>query len=177
MANKSDLTHFVSRAPPALERFLHTPDGRTFVDLVIDQSRETWPVRSDRFRMYLDRLYFNKTGRAPRAKELRSSINLCDDFARYEAAEQHVSLRVGSANGKLYLDLADEKGRVVEISSAGWWIPPISPVPFERLPAMRALPVPARGGSLDLLRSLINVAEDDSFTLMLAWLLDAFRNQ
>ena len=40
-----------------LELF-HTPNGTAYADLPIDRHRETWPVRSARFRGWLRRRYY-----------------------------------------------------------------------------------------------------------------------
>src|SRR5271157_4073715 len=45
----------------------HTPDGAAFADLMIDAHRETWPVRSTRFRSWLRRKYYEATGAVPGA--------------------------------------------------------------------------------------------------------------
>ena len=45
----------------------HTPNGTAYADLTIDGHRETWPVRSARFRTWLRRQYYAATG-MPRAQ-------------------------------------------------------------------------------------------------------------
>ena len=44
---------------------------------------------------------------------------------------------------------------------------------FVRTPGMLALPVPETGGSIETLRSLVNVADEQDFVLVVAWLLAA----
>src|SRR5262245_65467253 len=39
----------------------HTPDGTCFADLHIDGHRESWPIRSNGFKQWLRRLYFEAT--------------------------------------------------------------------------------------------------------------------
>jgi hypothetical protein len=43
----------------------HTPIGTAYADFVVDGHRETWPVRSLRFRAWLRRLYHEATQDAP----------------------------------------------------------------------------------------------------------------
>jgi hypothetical protein len=43
----------------------HTANGTAFADLMIEGHRETWPVRSIRFRSWLRRRYYEATGGAP----------------------------------------------------------------------------------------------------------------
>ena len=81
--------------------------------------------------------------------------------------------RVGKFGERLYLDLADEKWRAIEIDASGWRVVPKPPVRFVRTPGMLALPVPETGGSIETLRSLLNVADEQDFVLVVAWLLAA----
>ena len=45
----------------------HTPAGTAFADLLIQGHRETWPVRSRRFRLFLRQNYYEATGTAASA--------------------------------------------------------------------------------------------------------------
>ena len=60
--------------------------------------------------------------------------------------------------GRLYLDLADEHWRAVEIGPDGWRVLECPPVRFRRSPGMLPLPVPERGGSIEALRSFLNLS-------------------
>jgi hypothetical protein len=63
----------------------HTSTGTAYADLVIDGHRETWPVRSARFRGWLRRCYYEATRSAPSAAALNSALNLLDARAQFEA--------------------------------------------------------------------------------------------
>ncbi|HXA32825.1 MAG TPA: hypothetical protein VNV87_11235 [Acidimicrobiales bacterium] len=71
------------------------------------------------------------------------------------------------------LDLGTADGATVEIGPGGWSVLAASPVPFRRTALTGALPVPVRGGSLQDLRKVVNV-EDEDWPLALAWLVSAF---
>src|SRR5262249_3288253 len=95
--------------------------------------------------------------------------------ARAGAGPEHpVYVRVAEAEGKVYVDLADEHCRVVEVDPDGWRVLDRSPVRFRRAAGMRALPEPVRGGTIEELRRLINVEDDRAWRLLVAWLLMAF---
>src|SRR5262249_41146660 len=100
----------------------HDADGREFADLVINGHRETWSIRSKGFKLWLLRLYFEATGGAPNSEALQSALNTLEAKARFNALQHAVFVRVGGLNGKLYLDLCDEKWRAVEIDASGWRI-------------------------------------------------------
>src|SRR5262249_23949511 len=76
-------------------------------------------------------------------------------------------------NGRAYLDLADERWRVVEIDGAGWRILDRSPVKFRRSAEMLPLPEPMPSGSLDELRPFVNIEDDRSCALLVGWLVMA----
>jgi hypothetical protein len=52
------------------ENLFHTAPGTAFVDIIIAGHRETWPIRSKRFRSFLRRCDYHATGEAASAAEL-----------------------------------------------------------------------------------------------------------
>src|SRR5258708_30289623 len=70
-------------AAPA--ELFHTDDGTAFADLMIDGHRETWPIRSSRFRSWLRRQYYEATGAAPSAEAIRSALDLLEARAHFDA--------------------------------------------------------------------------------------------
>ena len=64
----------------------------------------------------------------PGAGAISSAINLLEARAQFDAPQRAVYLRVGEHDGRIYLDLADERWRAVEIGPDGWQVitcPPI----------------------------------------------------
>jgi hypothetical protein len=157
--------------------FFHSPAGVAFADIRVLGHRETWPVRSKGFRRWLARRYFEAVGGAPNSEALQSALNVIEAKAHFDAPELQVHLRLGGADGKLYLDLGDEKWRAVEIDAAGWQIIDEPPVRFRRAPGMLALPEPRPGGSVESLRAFLNVDSKDDFILVVAWALACFRDR
>ena len=113
----------------------HIADGTAFADLMIDGHRETWPVRSTRLRSWLRRKYYEATGDAPGAGAISSAINLLEARAQFDAPQRAVYLRVGEHDGRIYLDLADERWRAVEIGPEGWQVITCPPSGSAGLPA------------------------------------------
>ncbi len=87
----------------------HAADNTAFADLMIDGHRETWPVRSTRLRSWLRRKYYEATGDAPGFGAISSAINLLEARAQFDAPRRAVYLRVGEDDGRIYLDLADDR--------------------------------------------------------------------
>src|SRR5262252_5298711 len=78
---------------------------------------------------------------------------------------------------RLYLDLGDQSWRAVEIDATGWRIIDSPPVRFRRAAGMQPLPMPMSGGSVEKLRSFLNVKTDADSVLAVSWLLAAFRDR
>ena len=164
------------REHPKRFEVFRSRDGRAFADVWDQAIRQTWSVRSKQFEQCLARLYFAS------AKKIASSGSLKRTINQFEAQAQDVGIpvrevfrRVGESEERLYLDLADESWSAVEIDASGWRVVRNPPVRFERAPGTLPLPVPEGGGSLDMLRVLVNLSDEQDFVLVVAWLLGALR--
>ena len=67
----------LARMGTSIELF-HTATDTAFADLVIEGHRETWPIRSKRFRAWLRRRHYEATGAAPSAAAIRSALDLLE---------------------------------------------------------------------------------------------------
>jgi hypothetical protein len=155
----------------------HTADGTGFADFDINGHRETWPIRAKGFRRWLARRFFEATGGAPSSEALQSALNVIEARAHFDAPERVVHVRIGGLDGRLYLDLGDETWRAVEIDATGWRVIDNPPVRFRRAAGMQALPAPVAGGSVEALRSFLNVRSDADFVLVIAWTLACLCNR
>ena len=156
-------------------QLFHATDGTPFADLVIDGHRETWPVRSKRFRAWLRQQYYERTWDAPSPGALNAALNVLEAQAQFAGPERKISVRLAEHDGLIYLDLADEFWRCVEIGPRGWRIADDPPVRFRRPAGMLALPLPARGGSIEPLAPFLNLPDPNDFVLVVSWLLGALR--
>src|SRR5262245_57603472 len=129
----------------------HIATGTAFADLPIDGHRETWSIRSKRFRAWLRRRYYEANGTAASAGAIASALDLLEARAQFDAPERAVHIRVAEHAGCLYLDLADEHWRVVEIGPDGWRLTGSPPVRFRRPAGMLPLPQAQHGGSIEAL--------------------------
>lgn len=92
----------------------------------------------------------------------------------FDGPEHRVYVRLAEHEGKVYLDLGDERCQAVEIDQDGWRVVDKPPVKFRRAKAMLPLPVPERGGSLTDLRRFLNLTGKD-WPLVLGFLVAALR--
>src|SRR4029450_3998492 len=147
----------------ACEELFHTAPGTAFADLLVDGHRETWPIRSKRFRGWLRRRYYEATGGALTGQALSSELDLLEARAQFESPERSVHVRLAEDAGRIYLDLADDHWRAVEIGPEGWRVVRCPPVRFHRKAGLLPLPPPQRGGSLEQLALLLKLFGHDLF--------------
>jgi hypothetical protein len=159
----------------ACGELFHNATGTAFADLLVDGHRETWPIRSKRFRGWLRRRYYEATGGALGASMISSELDLLEARAQFDAPERSVHVRIAEQDGHIYLDLADEAWRAIEIGSDGWRVNKFPPVRFRRPAGMLPLPVPEHGGSIEALLPLLNLSTRSDFVLVVAWMLAALR--
>jgi len=155
--------------------FFHTPAGTGFVDLLINGHRETWHIRSQRFRTWLRRRHYEETRTALNAAEIRSTLDLLGAHAQFDGPERVVHVRLAEHPGHIYLDLADDTWRAVEIGPEGWRVVGSPPVRFRRAAGLLPLPVPRPGGSIEALAAFLNLPNRNDFVLAVAWLLSTLR--
>jgi hypothetical protein len=155
----------------------HAPDGTGFADLEVNGHRETRPIRGKAFRRWLARRFFEATRGAQSSEALQSALDVIEARAHFDAPERAVHTRVGDLDGRLYLDLGDETWRAVEIDATGWRVIDKPPVRFRRAAGVKPLPVPVPGGSVEALRSFLNVRSDADFVLVVAWALACLRGR
>jgi hypothetical protein len=160
----------------ACGELFHTAIGTAYADLLVDGHRESWPIRSKRFRGWLRRRYYEATGGAASAAEIRSALDLLEARAQFDAPQRAVHIRVAEQAGHIYLDLADEHWRAVEIGPDGWRVIDHPPVRFRRSAGMLPLPMPEHGGSIEALNAFLNLPSRNDFVLVVAWLLAALRS-
>ena len=161
------------REPGERIELFRSRGGQVFADCYDGAVRKTWPVQSKTFSQRLARRYFEIENRIATPSQLKATINQIEAQAQLDGPEREVFHRVGKFGDRLYLDLADEKWTAIEIDASGWSPVQNPPLRFMRTPGMLALPVPEKGGSIEALRSLVNVADEQDFVLVVAWLLAA----
>jgi hypothetical protein len=160
----------------ACSELFHTAAGTAFADLLVDGRRQTWPIRSKRFRGWLRRRYYQATGGALGGQAISSELDLLEAWAQFAAPERPVHVRLAEYDGRIYLDLGDEHWRAIEIGPDGWRVSKSPPVRFRRPAGMLPLPVPQPGGSIEALLPLLNLSSRNDFVLVVAWLLAALRS-
>lgn len=152
----------------------HDRDGNVYATVPVDGHRETWPLHSRGFRQWLARRFYETHEKAPGSQATQDALGVLGGQALFDGSERPVAVRLAEHEDKIYLDLCDPAWRAVEIDASGWRIVADPPVRFRRARGMLPLPDPIPGGSLDELRTLVNINESD-WRLYVAWLVQALR--
>ncbi|MDQ6832949.1 MAG: hypothetical protein M3008_06085 [Chloroflexota bacterium] len=163
-----------AEAAELLELF-HNPDGAGYATFQVGDHRETRPLRSRQFKLWLTKLSYEQRRKTPRTQALNDALAMLEARARFDGQEYPVHVRLAEQDGNIYLDLCNERWEVVEVDDHGWRVLTVSPVKFVRTKKMLALPVPIEGGSIAALRPFVNVGGDADFVLVVAWLIGALR--
>ena len=152
------------------------PDCDAFADITVNGHRETHRIRGQGFRQWLRHQFFRKTKTGANSDALQVATETIAAKAMFEGDEHEVHCRIAEHGGTIYIDIGDKDWIAIKVTAAGWDIVADPPVRFLRAPSMRPLPVPARGGSIELLRPFCNLSQD-GFTLFVAVLLAGLRPQ
>lgn len=153
----------------------HTPEEEAFATLLSNGHPENYSINSWDFRQWCVKLFFERYGKPPNNQALQDSLRLFEAKAHYEGREYPVFIRVAEYDGSFYLDLGDKEWQVVSISPQGWQIIQNPPVRFRRARGMLALPLPQNPGRLNFLRDFLNISDEETWILILSWLVGCFR--
>jgi hypothetical protein len=99
----------IALARGSVELLFHHQD-RAYADICVGGHRETWPVKSKRFRQWLKRLYYAKHNKAPNAEAVQQAVDHVEAAALFDGEERQVALRVASHDGRIYIDLEAPTG-------------------------------------------------------------------
>ncbi len=152
----------------------HSPDSVGYISTVVGNHREHWPIRSNAFRRWLQCEYYRKCKAAANAQAIQDAIGVLEGKALFDGREYPVHLRLAEHEGNIYIDLCDTAWRVVEISQTGWRILTDSPVKFRRCKAMKALPEPVVGGTVEEVQQQLDIGKYN-WPLVVSWILAALR--
>jgi putative DNA primase/helicase len=153
----------------------HDASRNGYASFSVKEHRQHWPIRSREFRMWISGTYYKKTGSAIGGQALEDALRIFEARAVHDGPLFECFLRVGHADGAIYVDLCDEHWKAVEITAQGWHVVEHPPVKFLRSPSMRPLPEPEAGSLIEELRSYLNFKSDDDFVLAVAYLVGALR--
>ena len=150
-----------------------TPDDRVYADVITDGIRHTMVLRGKQFKQYLRSMQFENTEKSPGSDAVQQAIDTLEALAVKNADKRDVQVRLAEHDEKIYIDLADESWKSIEVDRHGWRVVDDSPVRFIR-GASSPLPMPIEGGRVEDFKDLCGFS-DDAWVLILTFLLQALK--
>jgi hypothetical protein len=159
-----------------LELF-HTPEGKSFATVSVDGHNETYGLASKKFKVFLRRRFYQDFRAAIGSQALNDAIGVLEGKALFDGPNIEVYVRVAEHGENIYIDLADETWRSIEISKEGWNVVANAPVRFRRTMGMMPLPVPVRNDAdaETNFRACINYGSEENLLLIKEFELASMR--
>jgi hypothetical protein len=148
-------------------------DGQFYIAIPANGFVENWSLASNYFRDWLCYHAYRTLGRSPAPPAIETVVRTLSAKAKFEGRQERPWLRVGRRGDRIYIDLCNGKGDVVEATRDDWRVIKNTGLPFVQTDDMRPLPVPEKGGLIEELRRFVNVHDDRQFMLIVGWLVAA----
>jgi hypothetical protein len=167
----------------------HDPEGEPYATVDVGDHLETHHLKSKGYKRWLRQKFYveekkrlEESGKpkarpeVPRTQMVNDALAQLEAICQFEGPEYEVHVRVAEHNGSIFVDLADKRWRAVCIGPNGWRVISVPPVKFIRPKGMKPLPKPVKGTQgARKLRELLKIRDEDSWRLIQAWLIAAFR--
>jgi hypothetical protein len=149
----------------------HASEGGCYISLRYpDGHFEHRSLKSKATRQWLGGLYYFKTNRVATSSSISAAIMAMEGFA-LKGSLYSTCIRVAKEDDAIYVDLGDNSWEAIRVTVNGWDIIKNPPVKFQRHRGLKPLPRPERGGSIDDLRPILNIENNDSWLLVKGWLI------
>lgn len=155
----------------------HTRDREPFASFTTPAGAVSHvSIYSGDFAEYAQRLFYLETGKAIASDAVKAAVNTVAAEAKHAGAEYQVYSRIAHLANEVWIDLGDDTWQAVRIDQNGWAfvVSTRVPVKFRRTRSSRPLPRPEAGGSLDDLRVLFRM-EDEDWQSLVGWILGVFQ--
>ena len=153
---------------------------KAFVSVAIKDVDHTLAIASKSFVEWLSFAYYmatkygNQPGKSASESAIKQASFALSGIAKFDGDTESVYLRVADRNDGHYIFIGDEALQVIEVLPTGWRVTKNAPVRFWKPGSMQSLPLPIKGGDIELLWQFINIPAPDRL-LVLAWILESFR--
>ncbi len=147
-----------------------SPDGVGYVQIQTAMRQDVVPLTSLAFERWISQQYYEVFGVVPKKGDIDDAVRAMIGAAVNDGQERSVFTRVGEHEGRICIDLCNDRGQCVEVTKDGWSVLDESPVAFVRSDHMKSLPVPEKGGQIDQLRPFLNIESEGHFRLIVAWM-------
>lgn len=155
----------------------YTSSSGVYAKIELNGHHEIVKTDSKLFKNWLIFL-FERTENAMLAdSDIRTVISSVESIAFFRGKHRDVYLRIAEVEGKIFLDLCNEKRQVLEISADGFKVLEESPVLFRRTEDMDEIPIPIFENTSDYMRlsKYINFDKLEDLNMIVAFIMATFR--
>ena len=167
----------VSLALDAIQSLWTTDDDREFCTMHVGGHTENIRLQGTAFKNLIANIYYKATGTTVSENPLKDAKQTLCGLAMFgDDAEKHISyVRVAPYEDCIYFDLGRPDWKVVRIEAGSWTVTDECPCRFERPPGMLPIELPDPDGDIRALRPFVNAADDNTWVLIAAWLINTLR--
>jgi len=153
----------------------YSPNKEPYASFPSNDHIETYRINTKGFKLWLGGRFYNLYTKAPGNQAVTDALGIIASKALYEGSLYPIFVRVGKKEETHFLDLADERWRVVELTKDGWQILDNSPVKFVHPSGLKPIAEPVHNGSIQILRQFMDPISEEDWVLILAWLVAALQ--
>jgi RNA-binding protein YhbY len=153
-----------------------TESGDTYVDVVSNEVRRTYRLRSKDFKSWLCKELYASHAKPANSEALETCLKVCEGLSTENI--ESVWMRTAECDGKIYFDLCNPLWQAVEISKQGWRVVDSRDLPIRFVRSLMQVELPTPSNQNDLNHSLVRLFEllsiaEESKPLVVGWLLSA----
>ncbi|MCY9664907.1 hypothetical protein M5X11_08040 [Paenibacillus alginolyticus] len=142
-----------------------------FAAIEIEGHREVHKVQGRMFRLWLTKLFFEETGKAPSSDAIQQALGVMEMTAFFKGETRKLQLRIAESDGNFYYDLADPSWRAIEISSGKVELLSKPPILFYRTGNTKEQAIPDFDGKVSLILNHIRLKNNHDKILYLVYLV------
>lgn len=154
--------------------FFHTTEKEAFATYHVNDHSENSSIKGNDFKRWLQHQYFKKHKKVPSSQTFNDAMSVFEARALFEGKTRPTFIRIGNNSDAIYLDLGSDTWDCVQITKDNFRVMRNPPIKFRRTRGMQALPYPAPG-DIDELRQFVNIPDEQSWYLVVSWLVAALR--
>lgn len=134
-------------------------------------------IRTSKYKRILISALYAQTGSGCSSQAVEEALATLEAKAQASGTTHEPCLRVARHEQRIYIDLADEHGSVIEVTPEGWGLCARPPVKFVQRKSMLALPMPIETGTKNTWTAFSELfgVTGDAEMLLFGWILSAWR--
>ena len=136
---------------------------------------EVHNLNTEGFRDYAGLMFYRACGGSVGESVMKDVVDGLRPFAKYEGTKKAVCIRYAWDDGSLFVDMANDRWQVIEVTVRDWSIKEANEVPvlFTRDRYMQSLPEPEKGCDISRLWEALPIKDEEDRNRLLVWMVNA----